>query len=195
MFTGGAVCVAQKFYLREVGSGVVRHLSMMLAAALEFEFLFQSQFTAVPDKRWAAFFYDETERKKALKWSSLLWTALYLLETGMHGSSKLIAFHLALLWPYNVWTREHFVAQFECKWEGIPPRALRELMMYHLIRPTTKTSEDLFNLGRRVMRGNPGTKNKETTFYHRCRAEPLLDEADHIQVPITDNDRKRTVCG
>ena len=59
-----------------------------------------------------------------------LWCALEKLEAVIHTNEKAARFHQTLLWPWEHWAREMFLALYECEFVECPQWMRTELVQF-----------------------------------------------------------------
>ena len=97
-----------------------------------------------------------------------LWSALEKLEAVIHSNEKAARFHQTLLWPWEHWAREMFLALYECDFAECPQWMRAELMQFSQAHFSTDMVENLANATRRLNKDSSSGKFCSKSVWHSC---------------------------
>ena len=111
---------------------------------------------------------DEERRLECLETLRELWSALQKLEALIHHNDKAARFHQALLWPWEHWVREMFLALYECDFAECPVWMREELMQFSKGHFSTLLVENMANACRRISKQSASGKFGGKSVWHSC---------------------------
>ena len=97
-----------------------------------------------------------------------LWSALEKLEAVIHSNEKAARFHQTLLWPWEHWAREMFLALYECDFAECPQWMRAELMQFSQAHFSTVLVENLANATRRLNKESSSGKFCSKSVWQSC---------------------------
>lgn len=111
---------------------------------------------------------DEERSGECLARLRQQWSALEKLEAVIHDNEKAARFHESLLWPWEHWTREMFLALYERDFVDCPPWMRAELLQYSKAHFSTLLVENMANACRRAAKQSESGKFCCKSVWHSC---------------------------